>query len=79
MNVQFLDKCSNEIYAVSWNLRIRQFETKPDFELTYKKRYNIEDGNIDAALIQANNDGFNAEDTKYDTQVEWGFEKQTLY
>jgi hypothetical protein len=78
MNVQFLDKCSNEIFDAGWNVRLRLVEKKDEFELTYKKRYDIEGGNIEAALIKANDDGFDSVDDKYKAQVEWGYEKQTL-
>ncbi|KAL7914499.1 hypothetical protein GGI35DRAFT_434515 [Trichoderma velutinum] len=78
MNIQFVDKCSKEIDAAGWSLRIRKAEGQSKVELTYKKRYNIEDGNIDDALAQANNDGFNVQATEYEAQVEWGFAKQTL-
>jgi hypothetical protein len=35
-------------------------------------------GDIDAALTTANKDGFDAGDAKYEAQVEWGYQKQTL-
>ncbi|EPS40493.1 hypothetical protein H072_5643 [Dactylellina haptotyla CBS 200.50] len=78
MNVQFLDKSNKEIYNAGWSPRIRKTEGESDFELTYKKRYSITGGNIDAALTNANNEGFDSTDTKYDAQIEWGYQKQTL-
>lgn len=78
MNVQFLDTCNKDIYAAGWNARIRKADDKPDLELTYKKRYSITDSNIDAALTAANTDDFHGDDTKWEAQVEWGNEKQTL-
>ncbi|KAK0735156.1 hypothetical protein B0T26DRAFT_737580 [Lasiosphaeria miniovina] len=78
MNVQFLDKSSKEIYNAGWSPRIRKIEGASDFELTYKKRYNITGGDIDAALTTANAEGFDVGDTGYDAQVEWGYTKQTL-
>jgi hypothetical protein len=78
LNVQFLDTCSKEIYTAGWSVRIRKAEGDDKFELTYKKRYAITGGDIDTALTIANNDGFNAGTTKYDAQVEWGYEEQTL-
>jgi len=85
-NVQFLDKRRNvqcldkslELFTEGWSVRIRKTENEDDFELTYKKRYTITDGNIDAALTKANEDHFNAGDAKYEAQVEWGYQKQTL-
>ncbi|KAH6871313.1 hypothetical protein B0T10DRAFT_533572 [Thelonectria olida] len=46
--------------------------------LTYKKRYAIVGGDIDAALTTANNDGFDVGDAGYEAQVEWGYQRQTL-
>ncbi|KAJ5617883.1 hypothetical protein N7537_002997 [Penicillium hordei] len=63
INVQFLDTCSKDIYTAGWG---------------GGKRYAITGGDIDAALTTGNSDGFDAGDTKYKAQVEWGYEKQTL-
>jgi hypothetical protein len=78
LNVQFLDTCSKDIYTAGWSARMRKTENEDEFELTYKKRYAITGGDIDAALTTANNDGFDGGDTKYKAQVEWGHQKQTL-
>ncbi|KAJ5308967.1 hypothetical protein PENANT_c020G02756 [Penicillium antarcticum] len=78
INVQFLDTSSKELYTADWSTRIRKTENKSLFELTYKKRYAITDGDIDASLTAANSDGFTADNAKYDAQVEWGYQKQTL-
>ena len=78
MNVQFLDKDDKTIYNAGWSPRLRKIEDGLKFELTYKKRYPITGGDIDAALAAANRGGFNAGDASYDAQVEWGFQKQTL-
>uniref|UniRef100_A0A8H7NHN3 Uncharacterized protein n=1 Tax=Bionectria ochroleuca TaxID=29856 RepID=A0A8H7NHN3_BIOOC len=78
MNVQFLDTDSKDIYAAGWSVRIRKIENKSGIELTYKKRYNISSACIDTELTTANKDGFNADDGKYEAQVEWGILAQTL-
>ncbi|KAE8421193.1 hypothetical protein BDV36DRAFT_305395 [Aspergillus pseudocaelatus] len=78
LNVQFLDKSSRDIYNAGWSAHIRKAENEKNFELTYKKRYAIRGGDIDAALVMANNDGFNDGSAKYKAQVEWGYLKQTL-
>lgn len=78
INVQFLDKSSLDLYIAGWSARIRKNENKKDLEFTYKKRYTISDGNIDAALDVANINGFNADNKKYEAQVEWGLEHKTL-
>jgi len=77
MNIQFLDSPTQSIYKAGWSPRIRRTEGKP-LELTYKKRYPITAEDIDAALAAANADGFDASDTKYEAQVEWGYTKMTL-
>ncbi|KAF9766232.1 hypothetical protein IL306_001385 [Fusarium sp. DS 682] len=77
-SIQFLDTDSKDIYAAGWSARIRKTENDDGLELTYKKRYAIMGGDIDAALTTANNDGFDASDVKYEAQVEWGYQKQTL-
>ncbi|KAK3347082.1 hypothetical protein B0T25DRAFT_521350 [Lasiosphaeria hispida] len=78
MTIQFLDDDKKTIYHAGWSPRIRRTEDKPVFELTYKKRYPITAGNIDAALAAANADGFDASDTKNEAQVEWGYNNMTL-
>jgi hypothetical protein len=78
MNVQFLDKNDKIIYNEGWSPRIRKTENENNFELTYKKRYAITGGNIDAALTTANTEGFDSSESNYEAQVEWGYQKQTL-
>lgn len=78
MNVQFLDTNAKDIYNAGWSPRIRKTENENDFELTYKKRYSVSNGNIDGALTTANNEGFDSTTTTYDAQIEWGYNQQTL-
>ncbi|RAL07354.1 uncharacterized protein BO97DRAFT_356656 [Aspergillus homomorphus CBS 101889] len=78
LNVQFLDMKCKEIYTAGWSPRIRKTENKNDIELTYKRRYAITDGGIDAVLTTANQDGFHTGNTEFKAQVEWGYQKQTL-
>ncbi|WP_026910655.1 hypothetical protein [Patulibacter minatonensis] len=78
MNVQFLDTSAKDIYDAGWSPRIRKTEGESGFELTYKKRYPVGAGGIDGALSDANADGLDANDTTYDAQIEWGYQKQTL-
>jgi hypothetical protein len=76
--IQYLDTNGKDLYAMDWSARVRKTENEDGLELTYKKRYTIVANNIDAALTRANHDGFNASEGKYDAQVEWGYQKQTL-
>ncbi|KAK3315638.1 hypothetical protein B0H66DRAFT_565686 [Apodospora peruviana] len=81
MNIAFLDTPSKEIYAAGWSPRIRRNGDKPkNFQLTYKKRYPIPDGShdFDATLLLARDAGFDASESDYEAQVEWGYQKLTL-
>ncbi|KYK58872.1 hypothetical protein DCS_05890 [Drechmeria coniospora] len=86
MNVQFVDTKKQDLYTKGWNLRIRKKEGGEEFELTYKKRYPIGDGdsstakgNIDAALKTAEQDGFDSTTSRtFQAQVDVGYQKQTL-
>lgn len=83
MNIQFMDTKEKDIYNKGWNLRIRKTENDEEFELTYKKRYSVDEelsppskDKIDAALRTAEQDGFDPR--IYEAQVEVGYRKQTL-
>jgi len=78
MNVLFMDTNAKDIYGNTWIARIRKTEGKSDFELTYKKRYPIDNGNITEALYKANSEGFDSTENNYEAQVEWGYQKKTL-
>lgn len=80
IRVQFLDTNDQRINQEGWYVRLRKKENDASnkFELVYKKRYPVENGNLNAALAQAARDGFTADDTNYEAQVDWGYAKQTL-
>jgi len=78
MNVLFMDTNAKDIYGNTWIARIRKTEGESDFELTYKKRYAIDNGNITEALYKANAEGFDSSEKNYEAQVEWGYQKKTL-
>jgi len=78
MNVQFLDTTTKQIYTAGWSPRVRKTEGESGFELTYKKRYPVVGGDINAALTTANGEGFDLTETNYDAQIEWGYSQKTL-
>ncbi|MFC9588440.1 hypothetical protein ACFTUC_01275 [Streptomyces sp. NPDC056944] len=63
--------------AQGWSVRLRH-KGGSSFEETYKKRFPVTNGDIDAALTTANAAGFDSGDTNYDAEVDWGYAKQTL-
>ncbi len=78
MCILYLDTEAQDFNNQGWINRIRVKERKSNFELTYKKRYPIQDGNTEEALTLANQEGFDATDTNYSAEIDWGYSKMTL-
>lgn len=78
IGVAYYDTDSLDLNEQGWNVRFRKKEDKSNYELTYKKRYPILNGDIDAALTLANQEGFDASDDNYEAEIDWGYSKQTL-
>lgn len=78
IGVMYLETEDYDFSNEGWYNRIRIEEDSNKFDLTYKKRYSVENGDIEAALTKANKEGFDISDTNYDAQVDWGYEKMTL-
>ncbi|QDH23336.1 hypothetical protein [Saccharibacillus brassicae] len=76
--VEYFDTNAQDLNGEGWNVRFRKKEDKSDYELTYKKRFAVQNGQIDAALSAANAAGFDSSDTNYEAEVDWGYGKQTL-
>ncbi|MER6922210.1 hypothetical protein [Streptomyces spiralis] len=74
---EYLDTGALDLDAEGWDVRLRH-KTGSSFEESYKKRFPVADGDIDAALDEANAAGFDSGDTNYDAEVDWGYAKQTL-
>lgn len=60
-----------------WSVRLRH-KSGSSFEETYKMRFPVTGGDIDAGLDEANDAGFDSYDDNYDAQVDWGYARQTL-
>lgn len=78
MGILYLDTETQDFNNQGWINRIRVKEGKSDFELTYKKRYPMQDGKIEEALTLANQEGFDKTDTNYSAEIDWGYSKMTL-
>lgn len=74
---EYFDTSALGLDAQGWDVRLRHKSGK-DFEESYKKRFPVTGGDIDAALDEANDAGFDSSDTNYDAEVDWGYSKQTL-
>lgn len=73
----YYDTSAQDLGAEGWDVRLRH-KAGSSFEETYKKRFPVTNGNITAALNEANADGFDSSDTNYDAEVDWGYARQTL-
>ncbi|CAI6083530.1 hypothetical protein PAECIP112173_03968 [Paenibacillus sp. JJ-100] len=78
INVEYFDTNALGLDAEGWNVRFRKKDDKNNYELTYKKRYPVINGDIDAALTLANQEGFDQSDDNYEAEIDWGYGKQTL-
>lgn len=78
IGVLYLETEERDFGNQGWVNRIRIKEDASEFELTYKKRYAIENGNVEEALNLANQEGFDISDTNYEAEVDWGYSKMTL-
>ncbi|MFI0895702.1 hypothetical protein [Streptomyces sp. NPDC020983] len=74
---EYFDTSGLALNAEGWDVRLRHKSGK-DFEESYKKRFPVTGGDIDAALDAANAAGFDSSDGNYDAEVDWGYSKQTL-
>ncbi|MET7288688.1 hypothetical protein [Streptomyces sp. NPDC005573] len=74
---EYFDTDALALNAQGWDVRLRH-KSGSDFEESYKKRFPVSNGDIDAALDEANAEGFDSSDTNYDAEVDWGYSKQTL-
>lgn len=74
---EYFDTSSRALAGEGWSVRLRHKSGK-DLELNYKKRFDVTNGDVDAALTSANRAGFDSSDTNYDAQVDWGYAQQEL-
>ncbi|CAK7200711.1 hypothetical protein SEUCBS139899_003410 [Sporothrix eucalyptigena] len=77
-NVQYIDTVDEALYAQGWSCRIRNIENESGFDLTYKWRLEIENGDITTALNTAYEDGWNSGQGNYEAQVDWYLTFQEL-
>lgn len=76
--MQFLDTAEKAYNEDGWSLRVRIKQGDDEYDVTYKKRYTVENGDIDAALALAAQDGFVAGLEDYEAELDWGYSKLTL-
>ncbi|MFE6079097.1 CYTH domain-containing protein [Paenibacillus sp. NPDC057886] len=78
ISAEYFDTNALNLDQQGWNVRFRKKDDKNNYELTYKKRYPVINGDVNAALTLANQEGFDASDDNYEAEVDWGYGKQTL-
>ncbi|TCM91055.1 hypothetical protein EV294_109132 [Paenibacillus sp. BK033] len=75
--VQYMDTATQSMQGQGWSERIRKRDDQSNHEIQYKKRYDVVNGDINAALTQAASEGLDSS-SGFDFQVDWGYSKQTL-
>ncbi|MEC0125964.1 CYTH domain-containing protein [Paenibacillus pabuli] len=78
ISAEYFDTNSLNLNQAGWDVRFRKKDDKNNYELTYKKRYPVINGDVNAALTLANQEGFDASDDNYEAEIDWGYGKQTL-
>ncbi|MGC5775526.1 CYTH domain-containing protein [Paenibacillus pabuli] len=78
ISAEYFDTNSLKLNQAGWDVRFRKKDDKNNYELTYKKRYPVINGDVNAALTLANQEGFDASDDNYEAEIDWGYGKQTL-
>ena len=76
--MQFLDVEGKLYNEAGWSNRVRIKQGDDEYDVTFKKRYAVENGDIAAALTKAEADGFVAGLDGYECELDWGWNKLTL-
>lgn len=76
--MQFLDVEGKLYNEAGWSNRVRIKQGDDEYDVTFKKRYAVENGDIAAALAKAEADGFVAGLEGYEAELDWGWNKLTL-
>ena len=76
--MQFLDVEGKLYNEAGWSNRVRIKQGDDEYDVTFKKRYAVENGDIAAALAKAEADGFVAGLDGYECELDWGWNKLTL-
>jgi hypothetical protein len=77
-NILFLDDQSHSLQKTGWSIRARDKSNAKGVDLTFKRRFHIGGGGINAALSEAYSSGFDSSMPNFSGQVDWSTEKQTL-
>ncbi len=76
--VLYVDTPDKTFNNGGWTNRIREKDGKKNIEITYKKRYNLKDGDLSAAMAQAAKDDPMLLAGDYEAEVDWSFDKMVL-
>ncbi|KAL6693165.1 hypothetical protein J3F84DRAFT_401720 [Trichoderma pleuroticola] len=79
INVQYLDTVAEDLHINGWSCRVRNIENDSGFDLTYKWRLPVNNGDINGALKTAFSYGWNSGQGNYDAQIDWLYSSQTLF
>ncbi|WP_226002709.1 hypothetical protein [Paenibacillus sp. BJ-4] len=79
LDIRFLDTSALDLYHAGWILRGRLKQGKDQWEITYKKRIELtENKNIEQAMREMEESGFDLNDPLLNKEVDWSGEHQSL-
>ncbi|HHP1116794.1 TPA: hypothetical protein ACR3Z8_004358 [Bacillus thuringiensis] len=76
--IQFIDTKNRDMYTQGLILRNRIKREENACELTYKKRYEIINDDIQGALEKAKEDGFVKDKHEFNVEIDWGLTDKIL-
>ena len=76
--VAYLDTAEREFLNEGWINRLRVKDGKSKYKITYKKRYPVENHDIESAFESARADGFSSDNNQFPAEIDWGYSKMTL-
>ena len=74
----FVDTPDRDFLGLGWVNRIRIRDDKPKYSLAYKRRFRVEDGDIEQALAEAREQGFTLYDAQFPAEIDWGYAQMNL-
>lgn len=74
--IVYVDTPDRAFFSAGWINRLRERGEKKD-DCTYKRRYAVSDGNIDAAVALAKSEGIDG-NAGFEAELDWSAEKVTL-
>jgi len=77
VSMQFVDTPDKDLNTSGWNVRLRRTRGQRNGEVTFKRRFKVDDDSVDEAWDEARASGI-TDTGRYRQQLEWNRERRTL-